>query len=145
MNFDEFVNQPQRIDVRISHQLQVAEKLKDRCESATAVYSEVRVQTSRENHHETWLIKYIDSKKKLTALMEEYDKAVEEVRSWLYDNLPPNEASLLEYRYCDGLLNPEIADLEQKAEQTIKNKMSRYIRKARDIYNQKGDNKNGKI
>lgn len=135
MDYDEFVSQPQMIDDRISHQLQVVERWKSKVESVTAVLSEVRVQTSPENKREIWLAKYIDSQQKLTVLMEDYDRACDEVRTWLYDNLPPNEASLLEYRYCDGLRNPEIAEVERQAEQTIRNKISVCIRKARVIYN----------
>lgn len=141
MNFDEFVSQPQKVDTQILHQLQVAERLRSLCESATATFKDVKVQTSPENKREKWLTSYIDAKKTLTDLMEEHDRVTDEVRRWLYDNLPMDGASLLEFRYCDGLKNQEIANTVHMAEQSVKNKISRTIREARSIYNtQKGDN-----
>lgn len=141
MDFDTFVSQPQIIDTKITHQLQVVERQRSRVESVTAVFSDIRVQTSPENKREIWLTQLIDSKKKLSDLMEEYDRATNEVRSWLYDNLSMDAASLLEFRYCDKLKNSEIAELVHMAEQSVKNKISRTIREARTIYNtQKGEN-----
>ncbi len=140
MDFDTFVNQPQIIDIKIQHQLQIIERQRSRVESVTAVFNEIRVQTSQENTREIWLTQYVDSKQKLTDLMEEYDRAVEDIRNWLYDNLSTDAASLLEFRYCDGLKNLEIAELLHMAEQSIKNKMSRSVREARTKYNtQKGE------
>ena len=141
MDFDEFTSQPQTLDTKIAHQLQIAERLRSVCESATAVYCEVgKVQTSPENKREVWLTRYIDSKQELTALLEERERVTEEVRCWLYKNLPIDTASLLEFRYCDGLKNQEIADSVHMELQSVKNKISRCIREARTIYNnQKGD------
>lgn len=145
MDFDNFVKQPQIVDIRIQHQLDEAERLKALCERATAVFEDEKVQRSHSNQREFWLAAYIDSKSKVTDLMEKYDRVTEEVRDWLYKNLPFTAASLLEFRYCDGLKNKEIAQQLNHKEQSVKNQISRAIREARKIYNeqQKGDTENG--
>ena len=141
MDFDTFMGQPQTIQDRISHQLHKAERLKNQCEAATVVYGDIKVQSSGENKRELWLTKYIDSKRELTDLMEEYDRVTEEVRSWLYENLSGEAASMLEYKYIDGLKYPELAEAVHYAYQTTRTKMSHYIREARALYEkQKGDN-----
>ena len=138
MTFDEFVGRPQAIDNLIQHRLLQVERLQARCDRVTVTFSEVRVQTSRENTRETALIKLIDAKNSLNALMEEYDEAVTDVQTWLYGNLDAQAASLLEYRYIDNLRNEEIAQQMHYSPHTIKNKISKAVQEARNTYEQKG-------
>lgn len=134
MNFDEFMQKPQSLNIQIQHQLEEAERLKTLCEHATTVYSDMRVQTSHENKHEIWLTKYIDSKQKLTALIEQHEEAADAVKDWLYQNMSIEDASLLHFRYVDGLKNREIADRLHYTEQTVKNKISKAVRAAKAEY-----------
>lgn len=134
MNFDEFMQKPQSINILIQHQLEEAERLKTLCEHATVVYSDVRVQTSYENKHEIWLTKYIDSKQKLTDLIEQHEEAADAVKDWLYLNMSIEDASILQFRYVDGLKNREIAERLHYTEQTVKNKVSKAVRTARAEY-----------
>lgn len=134
MTFDEFVGRPQAIDNKIQHRLLQVERLQARCDRVTAVFSEVRVQKSKENARETALIKLIDAKNGIDVLMDEYDEAVADVRQWLYANMETQTASLLEYRYVDNLRNEEIAAQLHYSTQTIKNKISKAIQQARNTY-----------
>lgn len=134
MTFDEFIRRPQTIDNRIQHQLAEAERLRDLCDRVTAIYGGEKVQTTNENRREIWLTKYADSKHKVTELMEQYDDAVGDLKAWLYANMEFTAAATLEYRYCDNMTNKEIAEITGYAEQSVKNKVSKAIRKARELY-----------
>ena len=139
MDFDTFVSQPQRMQDRIAHQLQKAERLRAQCESATTIYSDIgKIQSTSINKREIWLTRYIDSKQSVASAMEEYDRVSSEVRDWLYENLSEEAASMMEYKFIDGLNYEEMSEVTHYAYQTIKAKMSRYIREAKAIYQQKG-------
>ena len=89
---------------------------------------------SSENLREQHLAELIDSKRELADLLNERKRVYEEVRSWLYGNLPLEYASILEYRFIDRLPLGKIADRMGYAEQTIKNKSSMAVKEARLIY-----------
>ena len=136
MNYDRFVEQPRILQERLNHEILKAERYKDLCTRTTAAFSEIgRVQQSRSNTHETYLLEYADSQRAVYDLMQEYNTACDAVRTWLYNNLSIKNASMLEYRYIDALSNSEIAATMHFAEQTMKNMISKAVREARKIYN----------
>ena len=59
-----------------------------------------------------------------------------DVQTWLYDNMEFTDASMLEWRYCNGLKNADIAIKMHYAEQTIKHRISKAVRIAEDKYYQ---------
>ena len=130
MTYNEFMTRPQSLRRRIQHKADdVAFKLAT-CEKATSVLGE-RVQTSPSNTTERNYVAYIDAKRQLEKLVDEYDSAKEEVTGFLYDNLSALEADLLEWRYVNDKDLQEIADLKGMAYQTIKNQMSAAEKDAR--------------
>lgn len=136
MTYERFVEQPQVLQERLNHAILKAERYKDLCTRATAAFSEIgRVQQSRTNAHESHLLAYADSQHAVRDLMQEYNTACDAVRTWLYSRLSIKNASMLEYRYIDGLSNSEIAATMHFAEQTMKNMISKAVREARKIYN----------
>lgn len=132
--FVDFIGQIQVIDDHIDHTLEKAERLSSLCDRVTAIWGDERVQTSRDNLREQRLVELIDSRRELESLLNERKKIYEEVRSWLYGNLPLEYASILEYRFIDRLPLGKIADRMGYAEQTIKNKSSMAVKEARLIY-----------
>ena len=136
MTYDEFVQRPQKLKARIEHKADKVEFLKALCEQTTTIFSDVKVQTSHGNRHETLLIDYIDSKQELGGLWDQYDEAVDDLQTWLYANMEFIDASMLEWRYCNGLKNSEIAEKMHYAEQTVKHRISRAVRLAEDKYYQ---------
>lgn len=132
--FVDFIGQIQVIDDRIDHHLEKAERLRSLCDRVTTIWSDEVVHMSSENLREQHLAELIDSKRELADLLNERKRVYEEVRSWLYGNLPLEYASILEYRFIDRLPLGKIADRMGYAEQTIKNKSSMAVKEARLIY-----------
>lgn len=122
MTYDQFMNKPLRLRSRIEHKADdVAFKL-EICLKATTALGGERVQTSRDNSKERNLAEYIDARKKLDAIIREYNDAVEEVTTFIYDSLDFKDADLLEWKYINGKSLTEIADIMGIAYQTAKNR-----------------------
>lgn len=136
MTYDEFVQRPQVLNNRILHQIEKAERLQTLCTQATAIYSDLKVQTSHGNKREKWLTAYIDSKDVLTDLMEQQEAAANDLREWLYSNMDVISASMLEFRYCDGLKSDDIADRLHYSPEYMRKKISKAIQTARQVYSE---------
>lgn len=136
MTFEEFAERPQRLMERIERQVEKVNRLQAACEQTTTIFSDVKVQTSHGNRRETMLIDYIDCKQALDDLTHKYSEAIAEVQTWLYDNMEFADADMLEWRYCNGLKNAEIAEKMHYAEQTVRHRISRAVRIAKDKYYQ---------
>jgi DNA-binding CsgD family transcriptional regulator len=133
MTYDEFINRPNTIWRRVLHKSEEVMRIEAICTRATSVFGE-RVQSSFDNTKEKNYIALIEARRELYGLMEEHDIAQEEVREFLYGSLSEEEADLLEWKYIDGKNAKEIADIFCEQEQTIRNKMSRFEKKARDRF-----------
>lgn len=133
VSYDEFMNRPLRLYDRILHQADDAAFKFEVCTRATGGMGE-RVQTSVENKTTRNLAEYIDSFNRLKTLTNEYNKAKDAVTCWLYDNLDHEDADLLEWKYVNSKDLQEIADIKALAYQTVKNKMSKAERKARQKF-----------
>lgn len=122
MTYDQFMNKPLRLRSRIEHKADdVAFKL-EICLKATTALGGERVQTSRGNTTERNLTEYIDARKKLDAIIQQYNDAVEEVTTFIYDSLDFKDADLIEWKYINGKSLTEIADIMGIAYQTAKNR-----------------------
>lgn len=122
MTYDQFMNKPLRLRSRIEHKADdVAFKL-EICLKATTALGGERVQTSRGNTTERNLTEYIDARKKLDAIIQQYNEAVEEVTTFIYDSLDFKDADLIEWKYINGKSLTEIADIMGIAYQTAKNR-----------------------
>lgn len=122
MTYDQFMNKPLRLRSRIEHKADdVAFKL-EICLKATTALGGERVQTSRGNTTERNLTEYIDARKKLDATIQQYNDAVEEVTTFIYDSLDFKDADLIEWKYINGKSLTEIADIMGIAYQTAKNR-----------------------
>ena len=129
--YDAFMNRPLRLRSRIEHKADdVAFKL-EICLKATTALGGERVQTSRDNTTERHLAEYIDARKKLDAIIDDYNEAVEEVTAFIYGNLDFKDADLLEWKYINGKDLKEIAEITGLAYETIKHRCSSAERTAR--------------
>lgn len=136
MTFEEFAERPQRLMERIERQVEKVDRLQAACEQTTTIFSDAKVQTSHGNRRETMLIDYIDCKQVLNDLLDKYTEAADEVQAWLYENLEFDDASMLEWRYCSGLKNAEIAVKMRYREITVRHRISDAVRLAKDKYYQ---------
>lgn len=134
MTYNEFVMRPYRMWRRIMHKSDEVIRIEAICMKSTQVFGE-RVQSSFQNSQERNYIALVEAKRELNEMMDDYKKAQDEVREFLYENLSVHEADLLEWKYIDGKSIQEIADLLHEQEQTVRNKASKYEKKARNIFN----------
>ena len=95
MTYKEFVNRPQRLHRRILHKADDVAFKRETCQKSTSTFGE-RVQTSPSNSMERAYVVYIDAKRELNALIDEYNAARDEVEAFFYDNLRFFDADLLE-------------------------------------------------
>ena len=144
MTYSEFMNRPRILHMKISHKAdEVAFKL-EVCQKTTGTLGE-RVQTSPTNITEMHYASYIDANKKLQSLVNDYNKAKDEVTEFLYDNLGLDDADLLEWRYVNGKNLQETAEILGVAYQTARNRMSRAESRARRKYAEVGTQKYSKV
>ena len=130
VTYDEFMNRPMRLKKKIEHMADdVAFKL-EICLKTTTFMGE-RVQTTRGNSMEKSLVEYIEAKKGLDVLIQEYAAAVGEVKDFLYTSLDFDDADLLEWRYISGKSLQEVADILGVAHQTAKNRSVAAEKRAR--------------
>ena len=133
MTYDEFVNKPYRIWLRVLHKADEVLRIEAICTKATTTYGE-KVQSSFDNSQEKNYLALIDAKKELNELLEEHKEAESAVRSFFYGYLDADEADIMEWKYIDGKSPKQIAKIRNEQEQTIRNKISRYENKARKIF-----------
>ena len=133
MTYIQFVGRPMRLKRMIEHQIEDVELKWAICQTTTAQLGE-RVQTSVTNKTEASYLKYADSKKKLNELSDEFDEARTEIRAFLYENLEPSDADVLEWKYVEGKSLQEIAQIRSMTYQSMKNKAAKADRKAKRCY-----------
>lgn len=143
MTYDAFVYRPLLLRRRIAHQIEDVQLKESICMKASAPLQE-RVQTSVSNTTEINYIRYIDAKNRLSQLAGELEEAQAELREFLYKNLSPDEADILEWRYIDDKSIQDIADIRDLSYSAINSRICRANRKARGIYDACTD-KNARI
>lgn len=133
MNYNEFVTQPIAVWRRILHKRDEVAKLEEICLIANSQLGE-RVQSSIENRKEKSLVAYAQSKNELNEMIDELMVVQAEVREFFYECLEIDEADVLEWKYVNGKSIKDIADILGVEEQTARNKVCQYDKKARKLY-----------
>ena len=138
MTYEEFINKPTELMQRIEHKVEDVAFKWTLCLNTSQGLSE-RVQTSPNNNQDLKVIRYAEANKELTDLQTEYDKACEDVRSFLYGNLEINDADVLDWKYCSGKSITDIAKIRDMTYSGAANRISRAETKARRKYAQFAD------
>lgn len=138
MTYEEFINRPTELMVKIEHQTEDVAFKWTLCLNTSQGLSE-RVQTSPNNNQDLKVIRYAEANQKLTDLQDEYDKACEDVRGFLYKNLDINDADVLDWKYCSGKSITDIAKIRDTTYSGAANRISRAEAKARRKYAQTVD------
>lgn len=134
MTYNEFVRQPLALRRKILHKIEDVRLKESVCMKSTTSIGE-RTQTSFSNTTEISYTRYIDAKNELDQYMDVLEQVQGEVRLFLYDNLPPDDADALEWKYIDGKSPQEIADIIGVTYDAMRAKLSRADKKARKSYN----------
>lgn len=135
MTYEEFINKPTELMQRIEHKVEDVAFKWTLCLNTSQGLSE-RVQTSPSNTSDLKIIRYAQADKELTDMQDEYDKACEAVRTFLYGNLKLNDADVLDWKYCNGKTTKEIAEIRNITYAGAANRISRAEAKARAKYAQ---------
>ena len=133
MTYEEFINKPTELMQRIEHKVEDVAFKWTLCLNTSQGLSE-RVQTSPSNNQDLKVIRYAEANKELTDLQTEYDKACEDVRSFLYGNLEINDADVLDWKYCSGKSITDIANIRNMTYSGAASRISRAEVRARSKY-----------
>lgn len=112
MTYNEFVNKPVVLRGRIEHQAEDVAFKWNICLNAVPEMSE-RVQSSIHNTTEASILRYAQSKAELDRLQGEYEKAMADIRLFLYTNLKREDADVLDWKYCSDKSIQQIADIKE--------------------------------
>ena len=135
MTYSEFVTQPIAMWSKVLHKSDEVARLEGICTRTTIGFSE-RVQNTVENTREKNLVALAQERQELDKLIAELLRVQGEVRSFFYECLSLEEADILEWKYINGKTVKEIADILRIEEQSVRNKVSRCDKKARQKYNE---------
>ena len=138
MTYEEFINKPLDLMQKIEHKAEDVMFKWTLCLNTSPGLSE-RVQTSPSNTSDLKVIRYAQADKELTDMQDEYDKACEAVRTFLYGNLDLNDADVLDWKYCNGKSITDIAEIRNISYSGAANRISRAEVKARKKYAQTVD------
>lgn len=133
MTYNEFVSQPVDLLTKIWHKVDDVQLKWTVCLNTVPELGE-RVQTSVRNNTEACILRYAQAKGELDALFYLYDKAVKDIRKFLYDNLPADEADVLDWKYCGDKSIQQIAEIKVLSYSGAASKIYRAERKAMKIY-----------
>ena len=133
MTYNEFMTRPLAIWRQILHKSDEVAKLEGLCLRTTASFGE-RVQNTVENTREKNLVALSQSKAEMNEMVAELMRVQAEIREFLYDSLRIEEADVLEWKNINGKSVKEIAETLGIEEQSVRNKLSRYEKKARARY-----------
>lgn len=133
MTYEEFVTRPLAIWRELLHKSDEVARLEGLCMRATTTLGE-RVQNTVGNSQERNLVALADARRELNGLISTLMAVQDEVRVFLYNNLPLDGADILEWKYVNGKSIKDIAETLGFEEQTVRNKISKYDREARKKY-----------
>lgn len=133
MTYEEFINKPTELMQRIEHKVEDVAFKWTLCLNTSQGLSE-RVQTSPNNNQDLKVIRYAEANKELTDLQTEYDKACEEIRTFLYENLDMQDADVLDWKYCSGKSITDIANIRNMTYSGAASRISRAEVRARSKY-----------
>lgn len=133
MTYEEFVNRPLDLMLKIEHKLEDVQYKWTLCLNTSQGLSE-RVQTSPSNKADLRIIRYAEANKELTDLQTQYDESCESVRRFLYDNLDMLDADALDWKYCSGKSISDIASIRGMTYSGAASRISRAEIRARSKY-----------
>ena len=139
MTYNEFVTRPIVLRGKIDHQVEDVSFKWSICLNAVPELSE-RVQSSIHNTTEASILRYAQSKAELDRLQGEYDKAIADVRLFLYTNLKLEEADVLDWKYCGDKSIQEIADIKDISYSGAANRIYRADLKALRVFEKSSQN-----
>lgn len=140
MTYNEFVIRPIILKGKIDHQVEDVSFKWSICLNAVPELSE-RVQSSIHNTTEASILRYAQAKAELDRLQGEYDKAVADVRLFLYTNLRREDADVLDWKYCDDKSIQQIADLKNLSYSGAASKIYRADFRAAEAFRKSERNK----
>ena len=136
MTYEEFVNQPLILRRKIKHKIEDVALKESACMQNTSQLKE-RVQSSVDNSTERSYVRYIDAKNQLDDMFSDLEIIQDEVRDFLYGNLSPEDADILEWKYIDGKRPRDIAYEVGMNNDAMRQKIKRADAKARTKYARK--------
>lgn len=136
MTYNEFVSRPLEMYNRISHQVEIVQRLENICMSTTTTLSE-KVQTSRQNTQEKRYATLADAQRKLNEMTGLLVEICDEVRDFFYENLTFDDADILEWKYINGKSINEISIIIDATYSGTASKISRAEKNARKAYKAK--------
>ena len=107
-----FIERPVYLKGKIEHQAEDVAFKWGVCLNAVPELGE-RVQSSIHNTTEASILRYAQSKAELDRLQGEYEKAVADIRLFLYTNLKRDDADVLDWKYCSDKSIQQIADIKE--------------------------------
>lgn len=133
MTYREFVTRPIFLRGKIEHQ---AEDVAFKWAVCLNVVPELgeKVQSTIHNTTEASILRYVQAKAELDRLQSEYDKAMADIRLFLYTNLRHEEADVLDWKYCSDKSIQQIADIKEISYSGAANRIYRADTKARRTY-----------
>jgi RNA polymerase sigma factor (sigma-70 family) len=134
---EKLIELPQRIDELCKEALQDAKELRDICEHATSTINPVHVQCSKENKVENNIVAFLTAKEKLVELEIRREQAANELREFIYANLSNNDASILDWRYCNCKACAEIAEILGISDSAVRSRVNRARRKLQTLCSEK--------
>ena len=133
MTYDEFVTAPLRLIGKIQHKSdEVAIKMNIAMKTTTS-FGDI-ASKPQGNRVEKSVMRYLEAKEELDSLLEELERRKAIVREFLYEALALESADILEWKYINGKSIQEIADIKNITYQSMKNKISKADREAREKY-----------
>lgn len=133
MTYKEFITRPMILRDKIEHQAEDVAFKWNICLNTVPELGE-RVQSSIHNTTEMSILRYSQSKAELDRLQGEYDKAMADIRLFLYANLKHDEADVLDWKYCSDKSIQQIADIRGISYSGAANRIYRADSKASRIF-----------
>lgn len=137
IDYREWIERPQQIDALCKEALQDVKELRDICEHATSTINPVHVQCSKENKTENNIMEFLTAKEKLVELEIRREQAANELREFIYSNLSNEDASILDWRYCNCKTCAEIAKILGISDSAVRGRVNRASKKLQTIYSKK--------
>ena len=133
MTYSEFITRPTILKGKIEHQAEDVAFKWSICLNTVPELSE-RVQSSVHNTTEASILRYTQAKAELDRLQGEYDKALADIRLFLYTNLKREEADVLDWKYCSDKSIQQIADIKDLSYSGAASKIYRADFKAAEAF-----------
>lgn len=140
MNFDSWINRPSSLMEQIQDAEEEVMRCQSRCERTTINYGEEYIKTSRTDSVTKNILELDEAEKKLDTLYQEYFDTIEELREFIYENLPRKQADVLDWRYCHVMTVEKIAEKKKMTKTGVYGACSRALANLKKSYIEKNQN-----